>query len=125
MEGREESADSFDPRWFISTKAQRDVAAAALDGEPQELMDGLFLGSRDCLLNATKRALLNDRGIKHIVMCCDRAPDYPKLFEYFVVPVNNEVSVAAAHARYGRSDCTRLADAGFGRSALSPCARRR
>lgn len=88
-------ADSSDPRWFISTKEQRQQQANVLESEPQQLLEEegrlLLLGSRECVVNAEKRRrLVEELGVRYVVMCCDRAPDVPKLFEYLHVSVNNE-----------------------------------
>jgi hypothetical protein len=77
-----------DPRFFISTKEQRDLAARVAETEPQAITERVFLGSRNCVL--FKKGALHDMGIKHIVMCCDRSPDLPTEFEYLQLAVNNE-----------------------------------
>lgn len=96
--------DGGDPRFFISTKRQRDVALQVSETEPHEVVGGrVFLASRNCVLN--KRDQLDRLGIKHIVMCCDRAPDFPKDFEYFVIAVNNESRDSSdQHARHVHDD---------------------
>ena len=95
--------EKVDPRFFISTKRQRDVAEIIAETEPQEVVPGLFLGSRDCVLH--KKDHLIDLGIKSIVMCCDRRPDEAKTFEYKVVEVNNESKHSAQqHATHVHDD---------------------
>ena len=81
-------SDSVDPRFFISTKSQRDLFANVADTEPQQIVPNLYLGSRNCVLSKKQRLL--DLNVKHIVMCCDRAEDFPNEFEYFKLAVNNE-----------------------------------
>jgi hypothetical protein len=80
--------EGYDPRFFISTKEQRDVFALVSESEPQQILEHLFLSSRNGVVS--KKQALKDLGVKHIVMCCDRAPDFPSEFEYLKVSVNNE-----------------------------------
>ena len=98
--------ESIDPRWFISTKRQRDIAAEALDNEPQQLMEHLYLGSRDCMLNVEKRSRLKQEyNVKSVLMCCDRRPDFPKEFEYYELRVNNESRDSGdQHSRHVHDD---------------------
>ncbi len=88
-----------DPRFFVSTKRQRQVAAEMALTEPQRVTDKVFLGSRASVVLHRQR--LRELGIAHIVMCCDRAPDAPDEFEYCVVAVNNETRDSSdQHSRH-------------------------
>ena len=92
-----------DPRFFVSTKHQREVAAQVEETEPQRIMDKIFLSSRKCVV--ARRQRLRELGIGHIVMCCDRAPDAPEEFEYYQVPVNNETRDSKdQHAKHVHGD---------------------
>ena len=80
--------------------------ATALATEPHAVFDrSVFLGSRDCVLNASKRALLNTLDIKHILMACDRSEDAPREFNYLSVRVNNETRDSGdQHSRHVHDD---------------------
>jgi len=95
-------ANSVDPRFFTATARQKEVFQQMMENEPQQVLgEGglLFLGSRSCVYHHVDR--LQDLGIKCIVMCCDRNPDEPKLFEYYHLPVNNESRDSGdQHARH-------------------------
>lgn len=63
--------EQYDPRFFVATAHQMDVARRTDETEPQEVDAGrVYLGSRQCVLR--KRARLQELGIRYILMCCDR-----------------------------------------------------
>jgi hypothetical protein len=72
--------EAYDPRFYVATRSQQQLASEVAEAEPHELAPGLYLGSRDCVLK--KKQKLLDLGVAYILMCCDRAPDEPTLFEY-------------------------------------------
>lgn len=82
-----------------STARQKEEAAEVAASEPQEVYPGLFLGSRACVTH--KRARVVEMGIRHVIQCCDRAPDDPRTFETRVVFCNNESRDSSdQHARH-------------------------
>jgi hypothetical protein len=92
-----------DPRFFVSTKRQREVAAQCEEEEPQRITDKVYLGSRKSVV--ARRERLRELDIGHIVMCCDRAPDLPEEFEYYQVPVNNETRDSKdQHSKHAHGD---------------------